>query len=356
MDIGIVGLPGAGKTSLFCALTGMGFVSGRRDARGGIETLSAPVPDARLDTAAALEGSRKTTCAQVNLGDVSGLISGEKTARQTSAELLGKVRHFDLLLIVLRDFRNESVPHALGSVDPARDLSEVESELILGDLAIIERRIEKIHAQKNPSREERVEHEAETAALEKVRAELESGVPVRAVALDESDARRLSHFPFLTARDPLFCLNVDDDRLHDPSPPYLEGRDWVAVAAETESALRDLSEEDRAEFVEALDIRVPVGERVLRAALKTAGKATFFTVGPTETRSWLINDGERAVDAAGKIHQDIARGFIRAEVVALEDYLAHGPWKKLKGGPRVREEGKEYRVRDGDVFNVRFSA
>ena len=356
MDIGIIGLPGSGKSALYHALTGVATPVGRYGAGGGVETLAAPVSDARLEAAAALEESRKITYAHVAVSDVTGLISGEKGTRQTSAELLGKVRQFDLLVIVLRAFRSDAVPHLFGSVDPARDMAEVESELMLGDLTIIERRIEKIRMTKTPPREQRAENEAETAVLGKIRTQLENGVPVRAAEIEESDRRRLAHFAFLTARQPLFCLNVDDDRLHDPLPPFLDGRFSVAAAIETEGALRDLSESDRMEFAEALGVTVPIGERVMRAALDAAGKATFFTIGPTESRAWLINDKERAVDAAGKIHKDIARGFIRAEVVALDDYMAHGPWKKLKGGPHVREEGKDCPVRDGDVVNVRFSA
>ena len=356
MDIGIIGLPGSGKSALFRGLTGVASASGRYDARGGIETLEAPIPDARLEQVAAMEGSRKTTFAQATVSDVTGLISGEKGVRHTSAELLGKVRQFDLLIVPLRAFRNEAAPHLFGSVDPERDMAEVESELLLGDLTIMERRIEKIRAAKTPSREQRAEYEAETALLERLRVSLEQGVAVRHADLDEADRRRLAAFPFLTARAPLYCLNTDDDHAADPLPSWLQNRPAVAAAVETESSLRDLPEADRAEFADALGVTVPLAERVMRAALEAAGKATFFTAGPTETRAWLINDGERAVEAAGKIHKDIARGFIRAEVVSLADYLAHGPWKQLKAASCVREEGKEYPVRDGDVINVRFSA
>jgi len=356
MDIGIIGLPAAGKTSLFRALTGVRANPGRFGGSEGMETLGAAVPDARLVAAATLENSRKTTFAQVNLSDVTGLLSGEKGARRTSAELLGKVRNFDLLIVTLRAFRNDAVPHPLGSVDAARDLGEVESELLLGDLAIIERRIEKIESVKTPPREQKAEYDAEIAVLQTLRAALEEGVPTRDADLDEGGRRRLAQFPFLTARAPLFCLNVEDDQLNEPPPTFMADRRCVTAAVETEGALGDLAEEERREFVEALDIRVPIGERVLRAALEAADKATFFTIGPTESRAWLINRNERAVEAAGKIHKDISRGFIRAEVVSLQDYMANGPWKQLKGGPCVREEGKEYPVQDGDVINVRFSA
>jgi ribosome-binding ATPase YchF (GTP1/OBG family) len=318
--------------------------------------MPAQVPDPRLPRLAALEGSRKTTFTQVNVSDVTGLISGEGGARQTSAELLGKARSFDLLAVVLRDFANESVAHILGSVDAERDLAEVESELAVGDLVIIERRIEKINGLKARTREQRAEDQAEIAALEKLRAAIEGGTLVRDVELGQSDRHRLRQFPFLTSRRPVVVLNVDEDRLNAPLPAFLSERPAATVTAATESELETLEEAERAEFVEALGIARPLSERVMPVALQAAGMATFFTLGPTEARAWLIRDGSPAVEAAGKIHRDIARGFIRAEVIGSRDFLEHGPWKNLKGSKLVREEGKEYPVRDGDVVNVRFSA
>jgi len=356
MDIGIIGLPSSGKSCLYRTLTGARNAAGSYAPGGSIETMPAQIPDERLVRLSKMEASKKTTFAQVNVSDVTGLVSGESGARQTSAEILGKVRNFDLLAVVLRDFANDSVAHILGSVNAERDLAEVESELAVGDLVIIERRIEKINGLKARTREQRAEDEAEITALRKLRAGLEEGTPVRSVELGESDRYRLRHFPFLTSHEPLIVLNVDEDRLNDPVPEFLSSRPAVAVAAATESELGDLDAAERAEFTEALGISRPLPERVMRAALAAGGMATFFTIGPTEARSWLVRDGEPAVDAAEKIHRDIARGFIRAEVLSSADFFEHGPWKNLKGTGVVREEGKEYPVRDGDIINVRFSA
>lgn len=356
MDIGIIGLPGSGKTSLWRALTGAKAAPANYAPGASIEMLPAQILDSRLVRLATMESSRKTTFAQVNVSDVTGLVSGEGSARQTSAEILGKVRNFDLLMVAIRSFANDAVPHMLGSVNPERDLAEVEGELILADLAIIERRIEKINSQKSRNKEQRSSDEAEIATIEKCRATLESGRPVREAQLTDDDRYRLREFPFLTDRPPLFVLNVGDDGLTAPLPDFLAGRAAIAVAAGTESELDDLDEAERAEFIQALGIPAPARERVMLAALRAAGRAQFFTIGPQESRAWLIRDGEPAVGAAEKIHKDIARGFIRAEVIGTEDFTTHGPWKKLRSTSLVREEGKDYPVRDGDIINVRFSA
>ncbi len=356
MDIGIIGLPASGKSCLYRTLSGAKDLGGSYAPGGSIETMPAQIPDKRLVRLSAMEQSKKTTYAQANVSDVTGLVSGESGTRQTSTEILGKARNFDLLAVVLRDFANDSVAHILGSVSAERDLAEVESELAVGDLVIIERRIAKINGMKARTKEQRADDEAEIAALEKLRAGLEEGVPVRNVELGESNRYRLRHFPFLTSHQPLIVLNVDEDRLNDPAPAFLAGRPVVTVAGATESELGDLDESERAEFVEALGITTPLAERVMRAALNAAGMATFFTLGPTEARSWLIRDKEPAVEAAEKIHEDIARGFIRAEVISAEDFFEQGPWKQLKGSKLVREEGKQYPVRDADIINVRFSA
>jgi ribosome-binding ATPase len=356
MDIGIIGLPASGKTALYRALTSAKDTGGNYAPGASIDTMPAQVPDPRLDQLSAMESSKKTTYAMVNVSDVTGLISAEGGVRQTSAEILGKVRVFDLLVVVLRDFSNDSVAHLLGSVNAERDLGEVESELTVADLTIIERRITKINSMKARTKEQRAEDEAEITALQKLQGALEEGIPVRDVELSDGDRHRLRHFPFLTDRAPLICLNVDEDRLNEAPPAFLQGRPVIAIAAATEGELGDLEEQERAEFIEALGITTELRERGLRAALDAAGMATFFTIGNTEARAWLIRDRERAVDAAEKIHQDIARGFIRAEVISTADFVEQGPWKNLKGTKLVREEGKEYPVRDGDIINVRFSA
>ena len=357
MDIGIIGLPGSGKTCLFRALSGAKEAPANFAPGASVEMLSARVLDGRLDQLAAMENSKKTTFAQVNVADVTGLVTGggkEGEARQISAELLGKVREYDLLMVVLRGFENAAVPHPLGSVDPERDLAEVQSEMLVADLDIVERRVQKLRSAKSRTREERGADEAEISVLEKCRAALEDGRPVCDVERSDDDLFKLRSFQFLTGRRPLVVLNVGDEDLQKELPAFLpEGSE--AVAARTEAELLDFEPAERAEFARDLGLKHPAGERILRAALRAAGRGTFFTLGPTEARAWLFPDREAAALAAGKIHGDMQRGFIRAEVIDWQEFLADGPWKKLKGSTLLREEGRDYPVRDGEVVNIKFN-
>ncbi|MHC4914561.1 MAG: DUF933 domain-containing protein [Planctomycetota bacterium] len=356
MDIGIIGLPQSGKTSLFRAITGAKEVGASFAPGGSVETLPARFLDDRLERLAALEGSAKTVFIQANVSDVSGLISGESGARQISGELLGKVRQFDLLILVLRAFASDAVPHILGSVDPRRDLAEIESELILSDLEIAERRIGKLNSAKSRPREVRLADEAEIGVIEKLRAAMEEGRPVSSVELTDDERFKLRSFHFLTGQPTLAVLNASDSDAGEPLPGFLAGRPAMALAAGTEAELLDLEEADREEFARDLGLTEPASVRVLRAAIGAAGMASFFTLAPAEAHAWLVRDGEPAVEAAEKIHRDIARGFVRAEVIGWEDFLAEGPWKKLKASRKFREEGRDYPLRDGEVMHVRFSA
>jgi GTP-binding protein YchF len=356
MDLGIIGLPQSGKTSLFRALTAAKEVGSSYDPGGSVETLPARLVDDRLERLAAVEGSGKTTYAQVNVADVTGLISGEGRARQTSAELLGKARTFDLLVLTVRAFASDSVPHPLGSIDPARDVGEIESELIVADLEIAERRIDKLNSAKSRPKEVRLADEAEIGVIEKLKAALEELRPVSSVELSEEERFKLRSFSFLTGKPALVALNVGEGDLGEPLPEALAGRPAAAVCARTEAELLDLEQSEREEFARELGIERPASEWFLREALRAAGMISFFTLNQNEARAWLVPDGEAAATAAGKVHRDMERGFIRAEVVGWEDFLAGGPWKKLRGTPALHEEGRDCPVRDGQVINVKFSA
>ncbi len=355
MDIGIIGLPAAGKTCLWRALTGSKEAASSYAPGGSMETLPARVIDGRLQKLSAAEGSAKTTFAQVNVADVTGLVTGKGAARQTSAELLGQARPLDLLVLVVRAFESNVVPHALGSVDPARDLAEIESELLIADLGIAERRIDKLGSAKNRTKEMRAADHAEIGVIEGLKAALEEGRPVRDLTLSDDELFKLRSFQFLTAKPTLVALNVGEGQVGEPLLDALSGRPAAAVAAHTEAELLDLEEADRAEFARELGVEQPAAEWFMQEALRAAGMASFFTLGPTDARAWLIRDGEPAASAAGKIHRDMERGFIRAEVIGWEEFLAEGPWKKLKGNKALREEGRDYPVRDGEVINVKFS-
>jgi len=356
MDIGIIGLPLSGKTALFRALTAAKDSGGHFAPGARVESLPARVLDERLEILSKLEGSAKTSYVQVALHDVTGMITGAGGAREISAEVLGKVRAFDLLVIVLRAFESGSVPHPLGSLDPARDLAEIESELILADLEIVERRIEKLVASSTRPKKEREADEQEAGVQARIKAALEAGHPARSVELSADELFRLRSFQYLTAKPVLIVLNIGENDIGKPLPASLAGRAAVAVSAKTEAELLELDESERQELAAGMGIARPAADLALRAALAAAGMAQFFTLGPTDTHAWLIKQGEPAVSAATKIHRDIGRGFIRAEVVGYEEFVKAGGWKKLKGSALVREEGKDYPVQDGEIINVRFSA
>jgi len=355
MDVGIIGLAASGKTSLWRALTGAKEAASSYAPGGSMETLPARVIDGRLEKLAAAEGSAKTTFAQVNVADVTGLVTGEGGARQTSAELLGRARTFDLLVLTVRAFESAAVPHALGAVDPARDLAEIESELIVADLEIAERRIKKLNSAKSRSREVRLADEAEIAVIERLKSALEEGRPGREVKLSEDELFKLRSFQFLTAKPTLVALNVGEADIGGPLPGALSGRPAAAVCARTEAELLELEAAERAEFARELGVERPAAEWFLDEALRAAGMVTFFTLNASEARAWIAREGEPAAQAAGRVHKDMQRGFIRAEVVGWEDFIAAGGWKKLKGARALREEGRDYPVRDGEVINVKFS-
>jgi GTP-binding protein YchF len=356
MDIGIIGLPLSGKTALWRSLTAAKDVAASFAPGARVESLPARVLDERLEVLAKIEASAKTSYVQVNVHDVTGMISGAGGAREVSAEVLGKVRAFDLLAIVLRAFENDAAPHPLGSLDPARDLAEVESELILADLEIVERRIERLVAPTTRPKKEKEADEQELAVQQRVKAALEAGKPARAVELSADDLFRLRSFQYLTAKPVLAVLNIAENDIGKPLPEFLKGRAATAVAAKTEAELLELDEAERAEMAAGMGLSRPAADLALRAALDAAGMAQFFTIGPTDAHAWLIKKNETAVSAAGKIHKDIGRGFIRAEIVGCEEFVKAGGYKKLKGTSLIREEGKDYPMKDGDLMNVRFSA
>jgi len=355
MKFGLVGLPASGKTSVFNAILGLSRSVGTYSEKAAVDRATARLADERLDQLAATVGSKKASCATVDLADVTALLTGSGTAREVDGEILHAVRQMDAYLVVLRAFEDAGVLHPLGSVDPARDLAEVETELVVADLGIVERRIERLEANIRKGAPTREADAQEAGVLRRCREALEAGGAVRDVALSAEEERRLHSFSFLTRRPFLVVFNTSEGALSD-APSELVGRPCVAVSAKIESELAELDESERAAFAESLSIKEPAAGRVLGAALSALGMGRFYTAGPREARAWLFREGETALDCAGKVHSDIARGFIACEVVRVEDVVAHGGYKAAKAAGCERVEGKEYRVRDGDVLTVRFSA
>jgi GTP-binding protein YchF len=355
---GLIGFPSSGKTALFQLLTSAREAprtGGKSDANVGVSR----VPDDRLDKLTALFNPRKHVPATVEFADIAG-VGGARTGAQALLDV-APFRNADALLHVVRMFRDPSVPHPAGSVDPARDVRTMEDEVILADLGVVERRLDRLERdlKKGNSAELRKEQDILTAC----RAALEAGRPLRALELSAEDARRLRGFQFLSAKPLLIVLNLDEaDLPRADEAVTLAGLDAfisgaatraVPICAKIELEIAQLDPDDAAAFLADLGLRESGLDRVIRASYDLLGYISFFTVGEDENRAWSIPRNTTAVLAAGEIHSDISRGFIRAEVVRYEHLLARGTLAACRDHAELRLEGKEYVVQDGDVINFR---
>jgi GTP-binding protein YchF len=355
---GLIGFPSAGKTALFQLLTSARDVparGGKADANVGV----AKVPDERLDQLTALFNPRKRVPATVEFADIAG-VGGARTGAQALLDV-APFRNADALLHVVRMFRDPSIPHPAGSVDPARDVRAMEDEVILADLGVVERRLERLERDLKKSNTPELRKEQEILA--RCREALEGGRPLRALELNTEDARRLRGFQFLSAKPLLIVLNLDESDLPRAAEAvqlagigdFLTGAATraVPICAKIELEIAQLDEGDRAAFMADLGLTESGLDRVIRASYDLLGYISFFTVGEDECRAWSIPRDTTAVIAAGEIHSDISRGFIRAEVCRYEHLLARGTLAACRDHAELRLEGKEYVVLDGDVINFR---
>ncbi len=354
MRIGLFGFPRSGTSTLFRLLTGAPAGT-RPEVHVGV----ARVPDPRLERLAALYRPRKVTPATIEVLDLGGISRGEAA----EALPLEPLRTVDALAHVVRAFRDPAVPHVEGSVDPARDAVLMETELLLADHAIAERRIEKLEALvKKAHREEDVK---ELRLLERCLAAIEREVPLRALDIGEEDEKRLRGYTFLSLKPLLVVVNADesDARRLGEGPAALglgglEARpatEAVALSAKIEAEIAQLEPADADTFRRELGIPEPALVRLIRASYRLLGRVSFFTVSEDECRTWTVRRGTRARAAAGAVHSDMERGFIRAEVLGYEDLVAAGSWAACREKGTLRVEGKDYVVQDGDVVLFRFS-
>jgi hypothetical protein len=366
MQIAIVGLAASGKTTVFNTLT-----RGHADTGGygGLELHvgTVKVPDERLDRLAEIFKPKKIVHADVTYVDLPAppaSSEGRVGTEELPAEHLARLREADALIHVVRAFEDPAVPHASGSVDPDRDLEQLDLEFTIADLALVDRRLERLHAGgRHGTPAEREANEREEVILVRLKAALESGSPLRDVALDADDERVIRGFRFLTQKPVLVLLNVGERDL--PSTPGLVERIGArydhrhamveALSAKIEMELGELEPEEAAVFMEELGLAESSLDRVIHLSYRLLGLVSFLTAGPDEVRAWPVPDGATAVDAAGAIHTDLAHGFIRAEVVAYPDLLELGSMAEARRHGRLRSEGKTYHVRDGDVLEVLFS-
>jgi GTP-binding protein YchF len=355
---GLIGFPSSGRTALFQLLTSAREAprpAGKGDANVGVSR----VPDERLDRLTALFNPRKRVPATVEFADIAGA-GGAKAGAQALLDV-APFRNADALLHVVRMFRDPSVAHPSGTVDPARDVRTMEDEVILADLGVVERRLERL--ERDLKKAATPDLKKEQDILVRCRAALEAGRPLRAVQLDADDARRLRGFQFLSAKPLLLVLNLDEaDLSHADEAVKLAGLEEfmsgaatraVPICAKIELEIAQLDEADAAAFMADLGLRESGLDRVIRASYDLLGYISFFTVGEDECRAWSIPRDMPAVLAAGEIHSDISRGFIRAEVVTYDHLIARGSLAACREHGELRLEGKEYIVLDGDCINFR---
>lgn len=359
MKLGIIGFPACGKTSLFNAVTGSTQAVGQYTNSPGNVLAVMKVPDPRMFKLRDMYKPKSFVLAAVDCIDFTGLISGSSGGggKEIKPEILGKLREVDAIVHVVRAFESGDVPHVLESVDPSRDRGETESELLFADLAQCTSRVEKLRVQATKPTKTQEQDKKELATLEKVLKLLEDGKAVHTFETANDDEKKhVAAFQFLTSKKQVVVFNVGEGDLG----PGGKGEQLckevpgsIALCAKLEMEIAQLPEEERAGFLKDLGITEPASARLARAAYSALDAIPFFTVGEDECRAWTIRRGDTAVIAAGRIHSDIAKGFVRAEVFAYEELLSAGDEKALKANGKMRLEGKEYVVKDGDIVHIR---
>jgi len=359
VKICIVGPALSGKSALFGALTG---ASPDAAAAKGTDPLAVvKVPDERLEKLAALFEPRKKTAAAIEFLELAGVAAAEPRKADLSEQLLGKLRTADALLAVVRSFRDPCVPHPRKSVDARRDLAALEADFLLSDLAIVEGRIERLTKQVAAKKSDR--DVRELAVLYKCRSLLEAETPLRCAAFKPDEEILLRGFRFLTQKPFIAVVNLDEDEIRREEEVLAPFAAWAArpntavigLSARLEREIRQLPEADARSFRSDFGIESSALDRLIATAYRMMGLVSFFTVGSDEVKAWTIGEGTDAVRAAGVIHSDIARGFIRAEVVSYEDFVGRGDIAACRSEGTLRLEGKDYFVRDGDIINFRFA-
>ena len=364
LEVGIVGLPNVGKSTLFNAIT-----------KAGAEAANYPfctiepnvgvvaVPDARLKVLTDLYHSKKTTLASVRFVDIAGLVKGASKGEGLGNKFLEHIRQVDAVAHVVRCFESSDITHVEGGIDPLRDIDIIETELCLADLEAVEKRLVKVtKLLKSGSKEAKAEH----AALERLKEALDAGRPAREVELSEEEQGILRDLNLLTRKPILYIANVGEDEAAtaDAENPYVQkvkeyaartGAQVVTVSARLEEEIAELDDEEAAAFLEDLGLAESGLDRLIHGAFALLGLQTFLTAGEDECRAWTITRGTTAPKAAGKIHTDFERGFIRAEIVNYDDLVSLGSVAAARDKGLVRLEGKDYVMRDGDVVNFRFN-
>ena len=353
MKLGIIGLPQSGKTTIFNALTRGHAPTTASAGRMEVHTAVVDVPDPRVDRLSALFKPKKTIYAKVTYADIAGLEGGAAKSG-LSGSLLNQLTQMDGLIHVVRCFENVNVPHPSGNVDPARDVSAMDTELLLNDLIAVERKLERLTEERKKGGTDKVLNERQTALFQRLHETLSSETPLRQAAISAEEDKLLSGFGLLTRKPLLLLLNLGEGQ---PAPEVKPAHPCpvVSLQGKLEMEIAQLPPEDAAIFMQEYGIQELSLNKMIRLSYDLLELQSFFTVGDDEVRAWTVKRGATAHEAAGEIHTDLQKGFVRAEVVAYQDLVDLGGLAEARAKGKLRLEGKDYVVQDGEIVHIRFN-
>jgi hypothetical protein len=365
LKAGIIGLPGVGKTTIFTALThgkspATEFGGARREANIG----TIAVPDGRFEELIRVYSPKKSSPATIEITDGAAPIGVETHKEKFGSDFFTGIRSVEMLVHVIRAFESPSVPAPENGLDPLRDLRKVNDELMLADLQLVETRLERIEKGLHGKKTSAVSPQTmERDLMLKIQGQLEAERPLKELEFSIDEIRQIRSFDFLTLKPMIIVANISEDHTTESDERLLgglreyckqENLELIELVASVEAEVSQLPAEEEKEYLEAMGISEPARNRVVQSAYRALGLISFFTAGEDEVKAWTIEKGDKAVDAAGKIHSDLARGFIRAEIVSYEDFQKAGSFEAAKSGGLMRLEGKDYIMHDGDIMVVRF--